>query len=157
MQLARLEVKKLVPNARLPILGSANAAGYDLTSIEAKVVPARGKMLIGTGLAFGIPTSNYGRIAPRSGLAVRNSLHVGAGVVDSDYRGEVKVLLFNFSDVDFEVNEGDRIAQMIIEKYTMTTLAEVTDLSETVRGDGGFGSTGVAEKKSAAGEESKQE
>ena len=86
---------------------------------------------------------------------------MGAGVVDSDYRGEVKVLLFNFSDVDFEVNEGDRIAQMIIEKYTMTTLAEVTDLSETVRGDGGFGSTGVAEKKAAngaaAGEESKQE
>ena len=120
MQLARLEVKKLVANARLPVLGSANAAGYDMHSIEAKVVPARGKVLIGTGLAFAIPVGNYGRIAPRSGLAVKNSIHVGAGVVDADYRGEVKCLLFNFSDVDFQVNEGDRIAQMIIEKYTMT-------------------------------------
>ena len=85
----------------MPILGSANAAGYDLHSIEGKVIPARGKMLIGTGLAFGIPVGNYGRIAPRSGLAVRNSLHTGAGVIDSDYRGEVKVLIFNFSDADF--------------------------------------------------------
>ena len=101
MQLARLEVKKLAANARLPVLGSANAAGYDLHCNEAKVVPARGQALIGTGLAFGIPEGNYGRIAPRSGLAVKNSLHVGAGVVDSDYRGEVKVLLFNFSDADF--------------------------------------------------------
>ena len=156
MQLARLEVKKLVQNARLPILGSANAAGYDLHSIEAKVIPARGKMLIGTGLSFAIPTGNYGRIAPRSGLAVRNSLHTGAGVIDSDYRGEVKVLIFNFSDVDFQVNEGDRICQMIIEKYTMTELAEVQELSETARGEGGFGSTGVAanggDKRSAEGQ-----
>ena len=162
MQLARLEVKKLVANARLPVLGSANAAGYDLHANEEKVVPARGKALIGTGLAFAIPTGNYGRIAPRSGLAAKNSIHVGAGVIDSDYRGEVKVLLFNHSDVEFAINEGDRIAQMIIEKYTMTQLQEVEELSETARGEGGFGSTGVAEKKSsvqaaAAGEEQKQE
>ena len=89
---------------------------------------------------------NYGRIAPRSGLAVRNAIHVGAGVVDADYRGEVKVLLFNHSDEAFEVKEGDRIAQMIIEKYTMTALEEVQDLSETERGAGGFGSTGVSQK-----------
>ena len=82
-------------------------------------------MLVGTGLAFAIPVGNYGRLAPRSGLAVKNSLHVGAGVIDADYRGEVKVLLFNFSDVDFQVNEGDRIAQIIIEKYTLTQIAEV--------------------------------
>ena len=101
MQLARLEVKKLSPNALLPVLGSANAAGYDLHSLESKVVPARGQGLIGTGIAFAIPVGNYGRIAPRSGLAVKNSIHVGAGVVDSDYRGEVKVLLFNLGDTDF--------------------------------------------------------
>ncbi len=65
---------------------------------------------MGTGLAFGIPEGNYGRIAPRSGLAAKNSIDVGAGVIDSDYRGEVKVLLFNFSDEDFSFNEGDRIA-----------------------------------------------
>ena len=79
-------------------------------AIEEKIVPARGKALIGTGLAFGIPVGNYGRIAPRSGLAAKNSIDIGAGVIDSDYRGEVKVLLFNFSDTDFKVVEGDRIA-----------------------------------------------
>ena len=128
----------------MPIIGSAHAAGYDLHSIEDSIVPARGKALIGTGLAFGIPEGNYGRIAPRSGLAAKHSIDVGAGVIDSDYRGEVKVLLFNFSDTDFKVVEGDRIAQMIITKYTMTALTEVKELDTTVRGDGGFGSTGVS-------------
>ena len=94
----------------MPVKGSVYAAGYDLHAIEEKVVPARGKALIGTGLAFGIPVGNYGRIAPRSGLAAKNSIDIGAGVIDSDYRGEVKVLLFNFSDTDFKVVEGDRIA-----------------------------------------------
>jgi dUTP pyrophosphatase len=84
-------------------------------------VPKRGQALISTGLAFAIPTGNYGRVAPRSGLAVKNSINVGAGVIDSDYRGEVKVLLFNHGDADFEISEGDRIAQLIIEKYTQTT------------------------------------
>lgn len=69
---------------------------------------------------------------------------MGAGVIDSDYRGEVKVLLFNQSEVNFEIKAGDRICQMIIEKYTRTQLVEVEELSATVRGDGGFGSTGVA-------------
>ena len=81
-----------------------------LHAIHEGKVPARGKSLVGTGLAFGIPEGNYGRIAPRSGLAAKNSIDVGAGVIDSDYRGEVKVLLFNFSDEDFSFNEGDRIA-----------------------------------------------
>ena len=103
--------------------------------------------MVGTGLAFAIPVGNYGRIAPRSGLAVKNSIHVGAGVVDSDYRGEVKVCLFNHSDNVFDIAEGDRIAQMIIEKYTMTDLVEVEALDDTIRGEGGFGSTGVGEKK----------
>ena len=136
-------MKKLVEKAIIPLKGSLHAAGYDLHAIESGVVPARQKALVGTGLAFGIPEGNYGRIAPRSGLAAKHSIDVGAGVIDSDYRGEVKVLLFNFSDVDFKFNEGDRIAQMIIEKYTMTLITEVEKLDETVRGDGGFGSTGV--------------
>ena len=126
------------------MIGSAQAAGFDLHSIEDTVVPARGKALVGTGLAFCIPEGNYGRIAPRSGLAVKNSIDVGAGVIDSDYRGEVKVLLFNFSDTEFKINEGDRIAQMIITKYTPTIMTEVKELDATVRGDGGFGSTGVS-------------
>ena len=101
MNRARLEVKKLDPKATLPVLGSANAAGYDLHALTEAVVPKRGQALIQTGLAFAIPVGNYGRIAPRSGLAVKKSIDVGAGVIDADYRGEVRVCLFNFSDVDF--------------------------------------------------------
>ena len=91
-----------------------------------------------------IPHGNYGRIAPRSGLAVKKMIDVGAGVIDSDYRGEVKVLLFNFGAEDFKVCKGDRIAQLIIEKYTITSIQEVENLSSTERGEAGFGSTGVS-------------
>ena len=79
-------------------------------ALELSSVPARGKALIRTGLAFSIPEGSYGRIAPRSGLAAKNFIDVGAGVIDSDYRGEVRVLLFNHSTEDFKVTEGDRIA-----------------------------------------------
>ena len=112
--------------------------------MEEKIVPARGKALISTGLSMSIPAGNYGRIAPRSGLAAKHMIDVGAGVIDADYRGEVKVLLFNLSDVDFTVKAEDRIAQIIIEKYTPCELVEVDELPDTVRGAGGFGSTGVS-------------
>ena len=139
----KLKIKKLNPKAFLPVKGSEHAAGYDLFSIDDTMVPAKGKLLISTGIAMAIPIGNYGRVAPRSGLAVKNFIDVGAGVIDADYRGEVKVLLFNLGSNDFKVNVGDRIAQLIIEKYTRTDIEEVQDLDATVRGDGGFGSTGV--------------
>lgn len=83
-------------------------------------------------------------VAPRSGLAWKHSIDVGAGVIDADYRGPVGVILFNHSDTDFEVKVGDRVAQLIIEKIvTPNVVTEVEDLDETVRGEGGFGSTGV--------------
>jgi dUTP pyrophosphatase len=92
-----------------------------------------------------IPTGYYARVAPRSGLAVKNFIDVGAGVIDEDYRGDVKVLLFNFGETDFEVKIGDRIAQLLIEKILHAQIAEVNEkqLTSTVRGSGGFGSTGV--------------
>jgi len=142
----KLKIKKLNEKAQLPVKGSEHAAGYDLMSTEELTVPARGKAVIPTGLAMAISIGNYGRIAPRSGLAAKNFIDVGAGVIDADYRGEVKVLLFNFSEVDFKVNPGDRVAQLIIEKYTRTEIEEVADggdLDSTERGEGGFGSTGV--------------
>ena len=83
-----------------------------------------------------------GRIAPRSGLAVKHSIDTGAGVIDSDYRGEVKVLLFNHSEVDFEVKEGDRIAQLVVERIYTPKVVVVDELEESIRGKGGFGSTG---------------
>lgn len=82
-------------------------------------------------------------VAPRSGLAWKHSIDVGAGVIDADYRGPVGVILFNHSDTDFEVKPGDRIAQLIIEKIITPEVLEVDDLDSTVRGEGGFGSTGV--------------
>jgi len=83
-----------------------------------------------------------GRIAPRSGLASKHSIATGAGVIDADYRGQVKVLLFNHSDADFDVKEGERIAQLVLERIYTPEIVEVQELEETVRGAGGFGSTG---------------
>ena len=108
--LPQLQIKKLKPDALVPKQGSQFAAGFDLHAYENSVVPARGKACLSTGIAMAIPMGNYGRIAPRSGLAAKHSIDVGAGVIDNDYRGELKVLLFNLSDVDFEVKAGDRIA-----------------------------------------------
>ncbi|CDW79864.1 deoxyuridine 5-triphosphate nucleotidohydrolase [Stylonychia lemnae] len=146
VQREKLRIKKLDAKAFLPTKGSEHAAGYDLYSIEDTVVKSKDKKLISTGISMQIPVGNYGRVAPRSGLAVKNFIDVGAGVIDADYRGEVKVLLFNFGEQDFSINVGDRVAQLIIEKYTRTEIEEVPmdqDLDSTARGEGGFGSTGV--------------
>ncbi|KXZ41934.1 hypothetical protein GPECTOR_240g576 [Gonium pectorale] len=142
----KLLVKKLSPNATLPKRGSAGAAGYDLASAEEKVVPARGKALIKTDLAIRVPPGTYGRVAPRSGLAVKNFIDTGAGVVDEDYRGNVGVLLFNHSDEDFVVKMGDRIAQLVLERITTPDVEEVEELDSTQRGAAGYGSTGVSAK-----------
>lgn len=107
------------------------------------VIPARGKSIVKTDIQIELPEGCYGRIAPRSGLAAKNSIDVGAGVIDEDYRGNVGVVLFNHSDVAFSVVKGDRIAQLICERIFYPTLEEVKSLSETERGAGGFGSTGT--------------
>lgn len=96
-----LQVKKLVETAKPPTRGSAFAAGYDMYAAKETVIPAKGKALVDTGIAVAVPEGTYGRVAPRSGLASKHFIDVGAGVIDADYRGEVKVLLFNFSEVDF--------------------------------------------------------
>ncbi|GKV29895.1 hypothetical protein SLEP1_g38772 [Rubroshorea leprosula] len=138
-----LKVKKLSENAVLPSRGSPLSAGYDLSSATDTKVPARGKALVPTDLSISIPEGTYARVAPRSGLAWKHSIDVGAGVIDADYRGPLGVILFNHSDADFEVKAGDRIAQLIIERIMTPDVVEVEDLDSTVRGAGGFGSTGV--------------
>ena len=137
----KLLVKKLSPAAVLPTRGSTGAAGYDLSAAKDCVVPARGKALVPTDLSIAIPSGTYARIAPRSGLAWKNSIDVGAGVVDEDYRGPVGIILFNHSDVDFNIKAGDKVAQLILEKIAIAEVEEVESLDETVRGDGGYGST----------------
>ncbi|KAH6566969.1 hypothetical protein BASA50_003024 [Batrachochytrium salamandrivorans] len=137
-------VKRLSEHAQLPKRGSAEAAGYDLCSAHDAVIPALGRGVVPTDLSIALPPNTYGRVAPRSGLAVKHFIDVGAGVVDRDYRGPLGVVLFNFGTSDFQVKRGDRIAQLIIERIAMVDVVEVEDLDNTERGQGGFGSTGVA-------------
>lgn len=140
----QLLVKLHSSNAKLPARQSTAAAGYDLTSAQTVVVPARGKANISTDISIAIPSGTYGRVAPRSGLTIKNGIDVGAGVIDFDFRGVCGVVLFNHSDVDFQVNVGDRIAQLILEKIeTNAEVVQVESLEQTSRGSGGFGSTGV--------------
>jgi len=95
-----------------------------------------------TDLSIAVPEGTYGRVAPRSGLAVKHFLDVGAGVVDADYRGPLGVVLFNFGKEDYQVREGDRIAQLVLERIVTPDVLEVESLDDTQRGEGGFGSTG---------------
>jgi dUTP pyrophosphatase len=138
-----LLVKKLSPNATVPSKGSEKAAGFDLSSSVNCVVPSRNRLLVQTDISISIPSETYARVAPRSGLALKKGIDVGAGVIDEDYRGNVGVILFNHSDEDFQILKGDRIAQLIIQKISMCKVLEVESLDETARGVSGYGSTGV--------------
>ena len=138
-----LRVQKIHPAARIPRRETPDAAGYDLASVEAVEIPPHGTAIISTGLAMAVPDGTYGRIAPRSGLAAKHSIGVGAGVVDGGYRGEVKVVLFNHGNQRFTVQPGDRIAQLILERIAVPDVVACDALDETERGHGGFGSTGV--------------
>lgn len=140
-------VTKLTENATIPSRGSAGAAGYDLSSSEDTVVLAGWWLAVATGISIQVPGDHYARIAPRSGLTFKHGLDVGAGVIDSDYRGEIKVILFNHGNKDFVIQRGDRIAQMIFEKISCPALQEISQeemaRAETARGAAGFGSTGT--------------
>lgn len=118
-------------------------AGMDLCASETHTIPPGQRKAVSTGIAIEIPEGYYARVAPRSGLAVKHGIDVLAGVVDSGYRGEIKVVLLNTdSSSSFEVNPGDRVAQLIIEKHYNFELQEVDGLSDSDRGSAGFGSSG---------------
>jgi dUTP pyrophosphatase len=138
-----LGVKKLTNNAILPTRGSSGAVGYDIYSTDNVTIPPTHRALVGTGIAILLPEGVYGRVAPRSGLAVKHGIQVGAGVIDPDYTGEVKVVLFNHGDREFVIKEGDRIAQLVLERCDTPEVWEIGNLEETLRGSGGFGSTGA--------------
>ena len=141
--MATLNVKRLVPNAVLPARGTPGAAGYDLYSTDGFIIMPGHRVVVTTGVAIELPSGTYGRIAPRSGLAVKHGVDVLAGVVDPDYTGEIKVVLVN-TDLRraFMIRPGYRIAQLILENYTSADVVEVPYVPETQRADGGFGSTG---------------
>jgi dUTP pyrophosphatase len=139
-----LRVQKLSAHAVPPARATAGAAGYDLCAAYDGTVPARGRALLKTDVAVAVPAGTYGRVAPRSGLALKQGIDVGAGVIDEDYRGNVGVILFNHSDADFAVKAGDRIAQLVLERIAVAEVEVCEALDDTARGAGGFGSTGVA-------------
>jgi dUTP pyrophosphatase len=139
-----LKVIRLEDNGFLPKRGTEYSAGLDLFSpIDAVILPSQ-RLLIKLNISIELQVGTFGHILPRSGLALKNGIHIGAGVVDSDYRGNIGVLLFNLSDQTFNILKGDRIAQMVIQKYEVIEPEEVNSfsLSSTDRGVGGFGSTG---------------
>lgn len=148
----KLHIKKLYPNVITPSYGNKGDAGLDLSAHGDWIVPSRTRKLISTGICVSWvslnlednPQEYYLRIAPRSGLAVKHSIDIGAGVIDSSYRGEIKICLINNSDNDFVITHGDRIAQGILEKIKTFESIEIVDqLDLTDRGEGGFGSTGI--------------
>ncbi|KAG6470159.1 hypothetical protein ZIOFF_071216 [Zingiber officinale] len=137
----RLLVKWLVPSTILPKRATEGASGYDLAINRAQDIPVYGRSLLSTGLSIKTPEGTYARIAPRSGAAFRRGILIGAGVVDSDYRGEVQILAFNTTDQDIFLQKHESIAQIILEHISTLEVIEVNNLEDTIRGDHGFGST----------------
>ena len=139
-------LKKLDPSIELPSYKTKGASGMDLMAYIKKPINVKPKTscLIPTGISVAFPEEFEIQIRPRSGLAAKNNISVlnTPGTIDSDYRGEIKVILFNHGNNDFLINNKDRIAQMILTPICKMSLEETDDLPETVRGDGGFGSTG---------------
>jgi dUTP pyrophosphatase len=142
-----LNVTKLVSTAQLPVRATADSAGYDLVSIDNYVVLPGRRVVVSTGISVQLPPGTYGRIAPRSGLAVKHGLDTLAGVIDPDYTGEIKVVLQNLDmQQPFVIRPGYRIAQLILENYTVADVVEIPSENTplTQRGASGFGSTGYA-------------
>ena len=137
-----LKIQKLIPEAQIPSRATTGSVGYDLYSTGDYIIPPNSRAVISTGVAIKLPPQTYGRIAPRSGLTVKHGLTIGAGVIDKDYTGELKVILFNHDQKAFMVRPGYRIAQLILERCETPNVEVVEDLEETERGDEGFGSTG---------------
>ena len=139
-------VKKLNPKAKLPIYKTEGSSGMDLMAlIENPIkIKSQNSALIPTGLSIAIPEDTEVQIRPRSGLAAKNNVTVlnTPGTIDSDYRGEIKIILFNHGLNDFIISNGDRIAQMVLTPIHKMELEEKESLPDTLRGQGGFGSTG---------------
>lgn len=139
-----LGFKRIHPDAVLPAYAHPSDAGMDVRSIEELVIPAGKRALVHTGLVVLLPPLYEAQVRPRSGLALKFGVTVlnTPGTIDSGYRGEIGVILANFGDADFIVKKGDKIAQLVIAPVTQPEVCEVSEIDETDRGAGGFGSTG---------------
>lgn len=139
-----MKIKRLNENAIIPTRGSSAAAGYDLYTTDETMIAPGQTVLVGTGLAMEIPEGYFGAVFARSGLATKEGLRPAncVGVIDADYRGELKVPLHNDSDVERPVTAGERIAQLVIMPFLAVDFEKTDELSDTARSTGGFGSTG---------------
>lgn len=137
-----LKIKKLTPNAKIPEYACQDDAGFDLFATENIEIKPQERVQIKTGLAMQIPPGFVGLIWDKSGLSHNQGLKTLGGVVDSGYRGEIKVGLVNLSTENYTIEAGHKVAQMIIQKKELCEIEEVTELDESDRGEGGFGSTG---------------
>ena len=144
--MVKVLIKKLNEKVKLPEYKTTGSSGLDLTAfMEQKIViKPGGNALVPTGISIAIPEDTEVQIRPRSGLAAKNNISVlnTPGTIDSDYRGEIKVILFNHGNKNFKINNNDRIAQMILTPVIKMDLEETNELPESMRGEGGFGSTG---------------
>lgn len=143
----KIQIKLTSRYGRMPTRGSECSAGYDLHAAQDILIPPKGKALIKTNLQIALPAGTYGRIAPRSGLALKHGIDVGGGVVDADYRGDVAVVLFNLGEENFQISVGDKVAQLICQVIQTPVLVEVEELPSTIRGNHGFGSTDISDRE----------
>lgn len=138
-----IEVKKLIPEAVLPTYANEHDAGMDLYASKTVTIPAHERALIPTGIAMAIPEGNVGLIWDKSGLATKHGLTCLAGVIDAGYRGEVIVAVYNTSNKEYIAEAGKKIAQLLVQPVVHGNITEVKELSDSMRGEKGFGSSGV--------------
>jgi len=141
MEKVKVRIKRLHPDAKIPQHKSDEAAGFDVYAIEEKIIAPGEVALIPSGTAIEIAPGFALQIWDRSGLSIKG-IHRLAGLIDSDYRGEIKIVLYNASKQEYKIEKGDRVAQIAIVPVVRAEFEEVNELSETARGDGGFHSTG---------------
>lgn len=137
-----IKVKKIDEQAILPKTMNPGDAAMDFSSLKDYTIEPGEKIIVETGIAVAIPEGYWGNIRDRSGLAAKNGIHTLAGVIDSNYRGEIRIVLINLGKEVYNIKRGDRIAQMLIQKHEEININEVNELDETVRGENRFGSTG---------------
>jgi len=144
--MVKVLIKKLDPAVKLPEYKTEGASGMDLTAFikQPLIIKPKTSTLVPTGFSLAFSKDYEIQIRPRSGLAAKNNISVlnTPGTIDSDYRGEIKVIIYNHGNTEFTINNGDRIAQMVLSPVVKANLEETNDLPETIRGEGGFGSTG---------------
>ena len=139
----------------MPTKGSRMAAGHDIYALVEGIIPTKEQVLVRTGIAIGLRKGTYGRLAARSGMASKNGIAVGGGVIDADYTRAVKVILRNHGKENYQFKVGDRIAQLIVERIPLDEAMEIDELDETERGMKGFGSTDAGPKRLITTKETK--